>query len=103
MLNHVSFSGDDHLRLLPVRSEADIEFRVKESEIMTGKRGREFVVTGAERLSYHVEWLGAGLSVRRLQGDDPGTETLFVQRRDLLGHTLGNAMLYGQLFTPQVH
>jgi hypothetical protein len=103
MFNHISLSGDDRARLLPVRSEAEIEFLVKESEVMTGKPGREFVVTGADRLSYHVEWHGTGLSVRRLRGEEPQTETLFVQRRDLPGHTLGSAMLYGQLFTPQVH
>src|SRR5689334_16001323 len=99
MLNHVSLSVEDRARLLPVRSEAEIEYLVKESEVMTGRRGREFVVTGAERLSYHVEWHAAGLSVRRLRRDQPENETLFVQRRDLPGHTLGSAMLYGQLFT----
>jgi hypothetical protein len=101
MFNHVSLSGDDRARLLPVRSEVELEFLVKESEIVTGKPGRQFVVTGAERLTYHVEWHGAGLSVRRLQREE--SKTLFVQRRDLPGHTLGSAMLYGQLFTPQVH
>lgn len=104
MFNHISLDAIDRERLLPVRSEREIEFFVKESEIVTGTPGRDFVVAGAERLSYRVEWHGAGLSVRRCDGNTAAAaQALFVQRQDLTNHTLGNAMRYGQLFTPHLH
>lgn len=103
MFNPISLDAADQRRLLPVRSEREIEFFVKESEILTGRPGRDFVIVGAERLSYRVEWHGAGLSVRRFDGNAPVAPTLFVQRQALMNHTLGNAMRYGQLFTPHLH
>ena len=40
--------------LLAVTAPEDIEFLVKESEVLTGQPGRIFVIAGAERLSYRV-------------------------------------------------
>ena len=39
--------------LLPVRSLNDLDWFVKESEIITGNPGREFVVAGADRPTFH--------------------------------------------------
>lgn len=39
-------------RLLPVRSIADLAYLVKESEIVTGTPGREFVIVVADRPAY---------------------------------------------------
>ena len=36
--------------LLPVRALDDIEYLVKESEVVTGQAGRAFVIAGADRL-----------------------------------------------------
>ncbi len=37
---------------LPVQALSDIEFLVKESEVLTGRAGRCFLVAGADRLTY---------------------------------------------------
>jgi hypothetical protein len=95
----MSLSASDRARLMPVLSERDIEYLVKESELFTGKPGREFVVTGAERLSYRVECQGAGLCVRRMHGGRPISEPMVMHPHDLADHTLGKALRCGLLFT----
>ena len=40
--------------LLAVTAREDIEFLVKESELLTGQPGRIFVIAGADRLSQAV-------------------------------------------------
>ena len=51
--------------LLAVTAPEDIEFLVKESEVLTGQPGRIFVIAGAERLSYRVRWQLMGFKVAR--------------------------------------
>ena len=38
------------VRLLSVQAPEDIEYLVKESEVLTGRSGRTFVIAGADRL-----------------------------------------------------
>jgi hypothetical protein len=95
----IAINAADAARLVPVHSERDIEDRVKESEVLTGQPGRQFVVAGAERLTYHVEWSVAGLNVRRLTEDGQLSAAQFMRTRDIKDHTLGNALRCGQLFT----
>lgn len=52
--------------LLPVRALDDIEYLVKESEVVTGQAGRAFVIAGADRLIYRVHWHPLGFKVERL-------------------------------------
>ena len=52
--------------LLTVQALEDIEFLVKESEVLTGLAGRTFVIAGADRLAYRVYWHPIGLKVERL-------------------------------------
>lgn len=54
MPTHVVIPCND-TPLLNVRAPEDIEFLVKESEVLTGKPGRTFVIAGADRLSYRVQ------------------------------------------------
>lgn len=53
-------NGDTHsesmLTLFAVGSVDDIEGLVKESEVVTGKATRTFVVAGADRLFYELTW-----------------------------------------------
>jgi hypothetical protein len=44
------------VRLLSVQAPEDIEYLVKESEVLTGRSGRTFVIAGADRLVYRVHW-----------------------------------------------
>jgi hypothetical protein len=50
----------------PVRALDDIEYLVKESEVVTGQAGRAFVIAGADRLIYRVHWHPLGFKVERL-------------------------------------
>ena len=53
-------------RLLAVATPQDIEFLVKESEVLTGLPGRTFVIAGADWLTYRVQWHTMGFKVERL-------------------------------------
>ncbi len=44
------------VRLLSVQAPEDIEYLVKESEVLTGRSGRTFVIAGADRLVSRVHW-----------------------------------------------
>lgn len=88
--------------MLPVHEPKDIEFLVKESEILTGQAGRIFVISGADWLAYRVQWHPMGFKVERL--DDQG-KVLHSQHQlahEFLGHSVVEALHAGQLFTPSV-
>ena len=87
---------------LPVQALSDIAFLVKESEVLTGRAGRCFLVAGAARLTYRLHWHPMGLKVERL--DDHGD---VLDRRHLLpwelkDHSVAEALDCGQLFTVSV-
>ena len=88
--------------LLRVPGTADIEYLVKESEVLTGRPGRQFVIAGADRLVYRIHWHPIGCKVQRL--DETGTviNTQFVLHMELQAHSLGDAIRAGQLYTPAV-
>ena len=90
-------------RLLMVQAPEDIEYLVKESEVLTGHSGRVFVISGADSLIYRVHWhpggQPSGLRVERL---DNGGRVLCTQRLQLWEfpeHSLVEAQAAGQLFT----
>lgn len=88
--------------LVPVTKPEDIEYLVKESEVLTGQTGRLFVIAGADRLSYRVRWHPMGFKVERL---DPDGAVLSVQHLlawEFVDHSLVDALGAGQLFTPVV-
>jgi hypothetical protein len=93
-------------RLLRVQAPEDIEYLVKESEVLTGRAGRSFVIAGADRLVYRVHRQGrehpSGLLVERLdaRGHVPSTRRLPLW--EFLEHSLVEAQAAGQLFTPPV-
>jgi hypothetical protein len=84
-----------------VGDAAQIEFLVKELEIETGSPGRVFVVGGAERLTYRVQWQPHyGYEVRRLDEEGVATRTQLLDKEQLDGHAIGEALRRGLLFTP---
>ena len=93
-------------RLLAVQTPEDIEFLVKESEVLTGRAGRTFVIAGADWLSYRVHWHPIGLKVERLNAEGrvlSGVHsTQHLLPREFLGHSLIEALAAGQLFTPPI-
>ena len=86
--------------LVQVCTPADIEYLVKESEVVTGNRGRKFVICGADRLAYRIAWCPHGYQVERLDESDKPTSTMYLLPAQFGAHGLGEAISRGQLFTP---
>jgi hypothetical protein len=98
------------MRLLSVQAPEDIEYLVKESEVLTGQSGRSFVIAGADRLVYRVHWRpltgsgghAAGPLVERLGNRGEVLSRQHLQLWEFLEHSLVEARAAGQLFTPPV-
>jgi len=88
--------------LLTVQAPEDIEFLVKESEVLTGQAGRSFVIAGADWLIYRVHWHPIGLKVERLDAEGRVLSTQHLLPRAFRRHSLIEALAAGQLFTPPV-
>jgi hypothetical protein len=88
--------------MLRVRAAADIEYLVKESEVMTGEPGRTFVISGADRLVYRIRWHPIGCIVQRLDDHGNATSTQYVLHGEFEAHSVSEALRAGQLFTPMV-
>ncbi|MDB5924563.1 MAG: hypothetical protein JWN13_3499 [Betaproteobacteria bacterium] len=88
--------------MLRVSGAADIEYLVKESEVLTGQPGRHFVISGADRLVYRLYWHSIGCKVQRLDDRGNAINTQFLLHLELRGHSLGEASRVGQLYTPAV-
>ena len=88
--------------LLTVQAPEDIEFLVKESEVLTGRAGRTFVIAGADWLAYRVHWHPIGVKVERLNAERRVLSTQHLLPREFLRHSLMEALAAGQLFTPPI-
>ena len=88
--------------LLPVRTLGDIEYFVKESEVLTGQAGRGFVIAGADRLIYRVHWHPIGLTVERLDVRGEVLDSRHLLPWEFEHHSLAQALACGQLFTASV-
>ena len=86
--------------LIQVCTPADIEYLVKESEVVTGNPGRKFVIYGADRLAYRIAWCPNGYHVERLDESDKPTSRMYLLPAQFSAHGLGEALSRGQLFTP---
>ena len=53
-------------KMFLVQAPEEIEYLVKESEIVTGQPGRTFVIASADRLIYRIQWHPIGYQVQRL-------------------------------------
>ena len=73
---------------------------MKESEVVTGRPGRKFVICGADRLAYRIAWCPHGYQVERLDESDKPTSTIYLLSAQFSAHGLGEAISRGQLFTP---
>jgi len=88
--------------LLTVQTLEDIEFLVKESEVLTGRAGRTFVIASADWLAYRVHWHPIGLKVERLDAAGQILSTRYLLPKEFIRHSLMEALAAGQLFTPPV-
>ena len=94
--------ANDALSLLTVHAPEDIEFLIKESEVLTGRAGRTFVIAGADWLAYRVHWHPIGVKVERLNAERRVLSTQHLLPREFLRHSLIEALAAGQLFTPPI-
>ena len=88
--------------LLTVQAPEDIEFLIKESEIITGRPGRTFAVAGAGWQIFRLHWLQGVVKVDRLDTACQVLSTERVPTRSFYEHRLIRALATGQLFTPPV-
>jgi hypothetical protein len=85
--------------LLPVRSLNDLNWFVKESEIITGNPGREFVVAGADRPTFRIHLDHVGYQIARVDCGEQAAAPVSATAPELVQHVLGDALARGQLFT----
>lgn len=95
---HSTLRGAELRTLVPVHTLTDLDWLVKESELLTGEPGREFVVAGADRPAFHVQLDHGGYQIRRTDHGDTQTAHRATVP-DLFKHTLGNALVCGLLYT----
>lgn len=83
----------------PVQALDDIEYLVKESEVLTGQAGRCFVIAGADRLAYRVHWHPLGFKVERLDASGKVLDCRHLLAWEFERHSVAQALSCGQLFT----
>jgi hypothetical protein len=88
--------------LLTVQAPEDIEFLIKESEVLTGQTGRTFIIAGADRLVCRVHWHPIGVKVEHLGAAGLVLSTQYQLLNEFRRHSLIDALTAGQLFTPPV-
>jgi hypothetical protein len=89
---------DSAAALQPVGRIEDLEFLVKESEVLTGHGGRRFVIVGAERLHYLVHWRSPALVIERIDPNGKIHDRRFLLPWEFDEHPLAQAMAARQLF-----
>ena len=101
-MNHIAHTPSRPAALLTVQALGDIEYLVKESEVLPGRAGRSFVIAGADRLSYRVHWHPLGFKVERLGEGGCVLNTRHLLPWEFSQHSLAQALACGQLFTAPV-
>ena len=86
-----------NLRL--VRSLNDLDWLVKESEIITGNPGREFIVAGADHPTFRVHLVHRGYQIARLGLGEEAATDVCATAAELVDHAVGDALVRGQLYT----
>lgn len=86
-----------------VSSVDDLDYLIKESELVLSRPGREFQASlNDTTLKYRVSRCGPGYEVTAIASEQCQGRPYFVSRGDLAISTLGQAMSHGRLFTAAV-
>ena len=101
MPNHDHLACDAQT-LVNVQAPEDIEFLIKESEVITGRPGRTFAVAGADWQTYRMHWHQGVVKVDRIDIAGRIQSTEHIPTRAFHEHRLIKALASGQLFTPPV-
>lgn len=102
-MNHIDIRLSELSGLLPVDSVCELAWRVKESELVTGQPGRQFVVAGGDRPSYRVRIDPSGFEILRVDLDPLGAAPMHSSRPEFLEHPVVDAMACGRLYTTRLH
>ena len=86
----------------PVRGIEDLEFLVKESEVLTGRSGRRFVVASADRLHYLVHWRSPALVIERIDAHGVVRDRQLLLPWEFEEHQVAQAIASQQLFATSV-
>lgn len=86
----------------PVSRIEELEFLVKESEVLTGHSGRRFVIASADRLYYQVHWRSPALVIERVDRHGAVCYRQFLLPWEFEQHPLAQAMDSRQLFATSI-
>ena len=87
----------------PVRGIEDLGFLVKESEVLTGRSGRRFVIASADRLHYLVHWRSPALVIERIDAHGVVRDRQLLLPWEFEAHPVAQAIASRQLFATSVH
>lgn len=80
----------------------EIEYLIKESEVLTGCAGRIFEIRSAERLTYRVHWHPLMIDVERLDANGKALDIQHLRPSNFATHSVVEALMAGQLYTESV-
>lgn len=103
MSTRIDFRSAPLRNLVAVRSLDELDWFVKESEMLTGTRGRAFIVAGADRPAFQVHIDHLGYEILRIDLCADAAVPLRATGPDLHHHTLGSALACGMLYTAPIH
>lgn len=84
-------------RFVEVRALSDLEYLVKESEIVTSTPGRMFHIRSQDR-PVLISLESGGFVIRNV-GQHDASRTIYLPRRLMLDALIGHALKSGMLFT----
>jgi len=89
--------------LLPVRTVIQMIRFLREARSCSGRASRLFVICGADRVRYALEWSCEGWHIERHDAQGHSLHATTVGPDALLLHPLIDALSCGQLYTPPLH
>lgn len=100
MLEEISIALRSDKRFIEVRGLSDLEYLVKESEIMTNHEGRMFHIRSHDR-PVHISLETGGFVIRNVARGDV-SRAMYLPRRLMMDALLGHALKSGMLFTQRL-
>ena len=101
-MDYTDIRSTELSKLLRVRNVADLAWLVKESELVTGKPGRHFIVAGGDRPAYQVRLDSSGFEILRVDVNPLGAAPTHSSKPEFLQHPIASAMASGRLYTAMV-
>ncbi|WP_395401168.1 hypothetical protein ACHMW6_25915 [Pseudoduganella sp. UC29_106] len=91
----IALRSDQHY--VQVHALSELEYLVKESEIVTGCQGRLFHIRSQDR-PVRISLEFGGFVIRNM-GRDTGSRAMYLPRRLMMDALIGHALRSGMLFT----